>query len=94
MLSLTNPDVLDPICEQWSKDRDKFLEQLLCQKKYVARKPIALRVLTALKVARLEVVRDGSKEIVETLLKALKIKILRSLIGLINVLFLLPILMP
>ncbi len=72
----SNYDSVDYICQKWSKTRDKALEQLICQEKYIAQKPIELRVLTALKVAKLEVIQDGGKEIVEPLLKALNDRIL------------------
>ncbi len=73
-ISLTNPHAIDYICQKWAETRDKLLEQLVCKGKYIAQKPIELRVLTALKVTKLEVVQDGGKEIVDPLLKASKDK--------------------
>lgn len=70
-IALTNPDAIDYLCERWSKTRDRFLEQLMLQGKYVARKPIEVRVLSALNVERLEVITKGGKEVVEPLIKAL-----------------------
>lgn len=55
-IALTNSDAIDYLCERWSKTRDRFLEQLMLQGKYVARKPIEVRVLSALNVERLEVI--------------------------------------
>jgi virulence-associated protein VagC len=69
-ISLTNPDDIDYICCKWAETRDKLLEQIICGGKYIAQQSIELRVLTALKVAKLEVIRDGDTEIVEPLLKA------------------------
>ncbi len=46
MISLTNPDAIDYVCQKWAKTRDKTLEQLVCKGKYVAQQPIELRVLT------------------------------------------------
>lgn len=73
-LLLTNPDDIDYICYKWAETRDKLLEQLVCKGKYIAQQPIELRVLTALKVAKLEVIRDGGREIVEPLLSAFQDK--------------------
>ena len=68
---LSNPDAIDYLCERWSKTRNRLLEQLILQGKYVAGKPIEVRVLSALKVERLEVITKGGKEVVEPLIKAL-----------------------
>ena len=68
--AIANPDVVDYLCERWSKTRDRLLEQVILQGKYVARQPVEVRVLTALKVERLEVVTKGGKEVVEPLIKA------------------------
>jgi WD40 repeat protein/virulence-associated protein VagC len=73
-ISLTNPETIDYVCHKWAETRDKLLEQLVCKGKYVARQPIELRVLTALKVANLEVIRDGGREIIEPLLSAFQDK--------------------
>ena len=73
-ISLTNQEAIDYICQKWAEIRDKTLEQLICQGKYIAQQPIELRVLTALKLAKLEVIRDYGKEIVEPLLNAIQDK--------------------
>ena len=69
-ISITNPEAIDYICQQWAETKDKLLEQLVCKGKYVAQQPIELRVLTALKLTKLEVIRDCGKEIAEPLMKA------------------------
>ena len=73
-VSFTNSDVIDYICQKWAEIRDKTLENLICQGKYIAQQPIELRVLTALKLTKLEVIRDCGKEIVEPLLNAIQDK--------------------
>ena len=73
-ISLTNPEAIDYICQKWVRNRDKLLEQLVCRGKYVARQPIEIRVFTALKIGKLEIIQDGGKEVVEPLLQALNDK--------------------
>ena len=68
---LTNPNAIDYICQKWVKNRDKFLEQIICKGKYVAQRPIESKVFTALKADKLEVIIKSGKEVVEPLLNAL-----------------------
>jgi hypothetical protein len=46
--NLTHPDAVDALCAQWASDRSQFLRRILVAKKYVARNPPNVRVLTAL----------------------------------------------
>jgi HEAT repeat protein len=69
-IALTNPDAIDYLCERWSKTRERLLEQLILQRKYVARKPIEVRVLSALKAGQRSLVIEGGVEIIEPLLSA------------------------
>jgi WD40 repeat protein len=71
-VALTNPDAIDYLCQQWAKTRDKLLEQVLCQGKYVARQPIELRVLTALKLEQLESIKQEGAEVLKLLLQLYK----------------------
>ncbi|MBE9168579.1 hypothetical protein IQ238_14025 [Pleurocapsales cyanobacterium LEGE 06147] len=73
-IALTNPDAIDYFCQQWATTRNKLLEQVLSQGKYVARQPIEVRVLTALKLDRSEIITNGRQEVVKPLLEALKDK--------------------
>jgi hypothetical protein len=73
-ISFSNQEAIDYVCQKWAETRDKLLEQLVCKGKYLAQQPIELRVLTALKVANLEAIRDSGKEIIEPLLKAFQDK--------------------
>ena len=73
-ISLTNPEAIDYICQKWAKNRDKFLEQIVCKGKYIARRPVELKVLTALKMDRFEVIKDCGKEIIDPLLSAFRDK--------------------
>lgn len=67
--TLTNPETIDHLCQCWSKTRNKHLEQAIVRGGYVARQPIELRVLTALKVGQLAVVTHGRAEVVEPLIR-------------------------
>ena len=71
-LSLANSQAIDYLCQKWSDTRDEFLEQLICKGKYLAQQPVHIRVLTALKINRLEVIKNGGTEIVKSLLDAIK----------------------
>ena len=70
LCSLTSSDAVDAFCDQWSRNRNKFSEQILCQSEYVAQEPVELKVLTALKVGKFQVIQECEGEIVEPLLKA------------------------
>jgi hypothetical protein len=69
-IALTNPDAIDYLCQQWVKTRDKLLEQVICQGKYVARQPIEVRVLTALKVGKRRIIASENAVIIDPLLQA------------------------
>ena len=73
-VTLTNPEAIDYICQKWAETRDRLLEQLICKGEYLLQQPVELRVLTALKVGRLQNITNGGKEIVEPLLKAFQDK--------------------
>lgn len=69
-IALTNSDTVDYLCKQWSETRDRLLEQVILQAKYVARQPTKVRVLSALKLEQLEVLKQGKAEVVTLLLQA------------------------
>ena len=69
--SLTNPSAIDCFCKNWLEYRDEEVEQILCHQRYIAQNPINLKVLTALKVNRLDVIQGHDQEVVQPLLEAL-----------------------
>jgi WD40 repeat protein len=67
---LTNPDLIDALCEQWAKDRDETLTTIIRQKGFVARQPLNLQVLTALKAGKADLITKLDRAVVEVLLQA------------------------
>ena len=49
---LALPAAVDVLCAEWAKSRDRRLESIVVEKKYVASKPLELRLLTALKCGK------------------------------------------
>ena len=71
-VNLINPDAIDVVCQEWIKTREAYLEQIVCQGKYIAHQPVEVRVLTALKVGNFEAIKHCGTEIVTPLLNALR----------------------
>jgi len=68
--ALTNPDSIDAVCRAWQISRTPFLTEVLQQANYVAQKLADTRVLSALKINRLDLVMHGSPEMVAPLAAA------------------------
>jgi WD40 repeat protein/protein-tyrosine-phosphatase len=67
---LNNPDLIDALCEQWAKDRDETLATIIRQRGLVARQPLKLQVLTALKASKADLITKLDSGVVEVLLQA------------------------
>ncbi len=67
---LKNQQCINVFCQVWADTRHQDLINLLVKKGWVASAPVDIRVLTALKTKQLQVVTNGSREIVEPLLNA------------------------
>jgi hypothetical protein len=63
---LSNQDCIDAVCDVWASTRDDKLAKLLIDCKWVADSPANVRVLSALKVGRLEVVTESERRIIKT----------------------------
>ncbi|MBI3951491.1 MAG: hypothetical protein HY314_13655 [Acidobacteria bacterium] len=70
LVTLQNADGVDAICKRWATKREPLLMQAIVQAGYVARKPIEVRVWSALKAGKLEVVTEGEAEVVGPLFMA------------------------
>ncbi|MEB3827403.1 HEAT repeat domain-containing protein [Phormidium sp. CCY1219] len=70
LFRLHNQEAIDALCKQWAMTRTPFLEQAILSGGYVARQPALVRVLSALKVGRMDVVTAAGAEVVEPLLIA------------------------
>lgn len=68
--SLKNQSSVDVICRHWAESRSPFLTEVMQSAGYVAQKPPRVRVLSALKVERPEIVINGSAEMVAPLVEA------------------------
>ncbi len=71
---ITEQTCIDEVCEVWNHSRHRDLTHLLVEKNWVASAPINIRVLSALKTRKLQVITNGGKEIVEPLLNAFRDK--------------------
>jgi hypothetical protein len=67
---LYNQGSIDAFCAAWLQTRTAFLDNILKRTGYVAQKPARVRVYSALKTGRLEVVLHGSPEMVAPLAEA------------------------
>ena len=70
IVNLRNSLSIDILCQMWRTSRDAFLTGVIQEAGYVAEKPAAARVLSALKVTRLEVILHGTAEMVPALVEA------------------------
>ena len=52
--TLKNQTAIDAFCKKWYNSREKKLEEIIFEKKYIARTPLELRVATALKAGKTE----------------------------------------
>lgn len=70
LLNLHTQDSIDAVCSAWLDSRYAFLDEIIQIAGYVAQKPPAVRVLSALKVNRLEIVTNGTSDMVAPLIAA------------------------
>jgi len=70
-VSLTNRKTIDELCKRWAESRSIKLGGVIRQGGYIASQPVAVRVLTALKLNQIQEISDGGIEILDCLLKAL-----------------------
>ena len=68
--ALENRVVIDELCRRWVESRSSQLEGIIRQGGYVASQPVAVRVLTALKLNRIQEISDGGIEVLDCVLKA------------------------
>ena len=68
--ALENRVVIDELCRRWVESRSIQLEGIIGQGGYVASQPVAVRVLTALKLNQIQEIRDGGIEVLDCVLKA------------------------
>ena len=68
--ALENRVVIDELCRRWVESRSSQLEGIIRQGGYVASQPMAVRVLTALKLNQIQEIRDGGIEVLDCVLKA------------------------
>ncbi|HMD88672.1 MAG TPA: hypothetical protein VKF38_05875 [Anaerolineaceae bacterium] len=65
---LKNQNAINYLCSLWAQTRLTFLDKIIVQAGYLARDPSLVRMLTALKLNRIEIVLQGKGEVVEPLL--------------------------
>lgn len=57
---LRDASAVDTLCARWAQGRDPGLGAIIAERGYVARKPVAVRVLSALQANRLEVAGESA----------------------------------
>jgi hypothetical protein len=67
---LEDRNSIDAVCCVWASTRSEKLSRLLLKHAWVATEPEGVRVLTALKVERLDLAQGKSPEILEPLARA------------------------
>ncbi len=68
--NLHNPASIDALCQAWQDSRSPELAEIMQQAGYVAQKPPATRVLSALKTGQFETVLSGAPDMVSPLVAA------------------------
>jgi HEAT repeat protein len=68
--SLRNSMSVDMLCQMWRESRDPRLEEIIRLASYVAQRPPAARVLSALKNNRMDVIMQSSADMVSELVEA------------------------
>jgi len=68
-VSLQNRETIEYICSQWAKKRETVYEQIILQAGYFSNESAEMKVLTALKIKRLDLIPLNEQEILEALLK-------------------------
>jgi HEAT repeat protein len=66
---LKNPAAINFLCSLWAQTRLPYLDKIIVQAGYLAQDPSLVRVLTALKLDRTEILIQGKEEIVKPLLE-------------------------
>ncbi len=61
--SLTDPGAVDALCALWVQGRDREVGRIIAERRYVARQPIEVRVLSALQTNRLEIAGENAATI-------------------------------
>ncbi len=70
LAQLQNQSAIDALCSAWLDNRYPFLGEIVEKAGYVAQKPPAVRVLTALKANQLEIVQHATSDMVAPLVTA------------------------
>lgn len=66
-----NPETIDALCKQWVETRLPLLDRLILQQKYVANRPLNVRLLTALKTEQIDTLGELDREYAECLVAAI-----------------------
>jgi WD40 repeat protein len=70
ILVLENPSAINALCERWAETRDPAWADAILERRYLATRPVSVRVLSALWSSQLEVATEGGAEVVAPLLAA------------------------
>ena len=70
LTTLRKSKAIDALCKEWVSTRDPLLEESIIQAGYIAKNPIKNRVLTTLKVGKLDILSNEKDPVVGSLLQA------------------------
>ncbi len=68
LLNLNNPEGVNRLCAKWEEDRDEYLEELMIQGGGAATAPRHLKIISLLKLGRLEDIVEENRDGVDILL--------------------------
>jgi WD40 repeat protein len=66
---LKNPAAVNFLCSLWAQTRLPYLDKIIVQAGYLAQDPSLVRVLTALKLNRIEILIQGKEEVARALIE-------------------------
>lgn len=72
MRTLHSQSSIDALCSAWRDNRYPFLDDIIDEAGYVAQKPPAVRVLTALRANRLDIITNAAPDMISPLIDACK----------------------
>lgn len=68
---MTHPDVIDAICRAWAASRNPELEALILTNQWVATAPLKVRLLTALRLSKLDIIIHSNAKMMPALVEVL-----------------------
>jgi HEAT repeat protein len=74
LLHLLRKDTINMLCQKWNDERSPLLDRIILKTCYIADDPFSLRIITSLKVNKIDGIDTADVEIVKILIKLLNDK--------------------